>query len=391
MPGNAGIQRHATCLPEQDVLEVVQEKKIDFVVIGPEKPLVEGLVDRLTAKGILSFGPSAAAAQLEGSKRFMKHLCQRYTIPSATFQCFHEARLARIYVQEKGVPIVIKADGLAGGKGVTVAHTLEQADGAIQQAMDDKRFGSAGETLVIEEYVKGEEVSFFALVDGENILPLTSAQDHKAAYDDDLGPNTGGMGAYSPTPFLSLEQEQQVMTHIVRPIVQAMANENCMFKGVLYAGLMICDGQPYVLEFNVRFGDPECQVLLLRLRSDLLPALLATCDGTLDALDVRWKSQSSLGVVLASQGYPGDVVKGSVIRGLQRLEEQEDVLVFHAATRHTDHGWTADGGRLLTVTALGDTLLQAQQRVYGALARMDYPEGFYRRDIGSRALVRYQL
>lgn len=388
MPGNGGIQRHATCLPQQDVLDVVKEKRIDFVVIGPEQPLVEGLVDRLTAKGILSFGHTASAARLEGSKRFMKELCERYRIPTAKFRCFDDRDEARAYVREEGVPIVIKADGLASGKGVTVARTLEEADVAIHQAMYDKRFGRAGEVVVIEEYLEGEEVSFFALVDGEDVLALTSAQDHKAAYDGDLGPNTGGMGAYSPTPFLSSVQEQQVMARIIRPTVQAMVRENCALRGVLYAGLMVCGGEVYVLEFNVRFGDPECQVLLLRLRSDLLPALLATSGGTLDVFDLRWSSQSSLGVVLASQGYPGDVVRGSVIRGLEHVEDEEDVCIFHAATRRTEQGWVADGGRVLTVTALGDTLLQAQQRAYSVVSQIDWPGGFYRRDIGWRALRR---
>ncbi len=392
-PGNAGIARQADCVPigAEDIDGLVafaRDQAIDYVVVGPEAPLVAGLADRLAAAGIKAFGPSAEAAALEGSKGFTKDLCAKYGIPTAAYGRFTDAEAAKAYLREQSVPLVVKADGLAAGKGVTVAQNLAEAEAAVEAALLDQTFGAAGAELVIEECLQGEEASFFALVDGETALPLASAQDHKQVGDGDTGPNTGGMGAYSPAPIMTAEMERRVLDEIIRPTVLAMREEGRPYKGVLYAGLMITADGPQLLEYNVRFGDPECQVLMVRLKSDLLPALVATTDGMLGAFDLRWHDEAALVVVMAAKGYPGSYDKGSEIRGLPDEEQDEQVVVFHAGTKAGDSaGLLANGGRVLGVTARGATVAEAQARAYAAVDRIDWPEGFCRRDIGWRAVA----
>ena len=397
-PGNAGVSAVAQCLPIaaddlDGLVRFATEQNIGLVVVGPEAPLVAGLVDRLTAAGIKAFGPSAKAAALEGSKGFMKDLCARHGVPSAGYRRFTDAQAARDYVQERGAPIVVKADGLAAGKGVTVARSVAEAWSAIDDASVLNRFGAAGGEVVIEDFLDGEEVSFFALVDGQTALPLVSAQDHKAAYDGDQGPNTGGMGAYSPAPVLTAALERRVMAEIIDPTVRAMAAEGIPFQGVLFAGLMIIASpegpRPLLLEYNVRFGDPECQTLMARLDCDLLPALLAAAEGRLDGVSLRWRNDAALCVVMAARGYPGEIEKGSEIRNLAAAGAIDGVTVFHAATRDSgDGGILANGGRVLGVTAYGQTVAAAQRRAYQAVAAIDWPGGFCRRDIGWRAVAR---
>ncbi|MBV8165965.1 MAG: phosphoribosylamine--glycine ligase [Alphaproteobacteria bacterium] len=392
-PGNAGIAAEAECVPigQTDIDQLVafaRDQKIDFVVVGPEQPLVLGLVDALDAAGISSFGPNKAAAVLEGSKGFVKDLCARENIPTAAYQRFTDSAAALAYVRQQGAPIVIKADGLAAGKGVTVAATLAEAEAAVRAALDDDRFGEAGAEVVVEECLVGEEVSFFVLVDGAHTLPLASAQDHKRAHDGDTGPNTGGMGAYSPAPILTPALEHDVMTRIIAPTVRAMATAGTPFKGVLYAGLMLTAQGPKLIEYNVRFGDPECQVMMLRLKSDLLPALLAVRDGALKNFDLRWHDDPALTVVMAARGYPDSYQKGSTIGGLAEAGAVEGVTVFHAGTKRRGDAVVADGGRVLNVTAIGRDVAQARTRAYDAIARLDWPEGFCRTDIAWRALAR---
>ena len=392
-PGNAGIAREATCVPigAEDLdalLAFAREEAIDVVVVGPEAPLVLGLADRLAEAGIKVFGPSAAAAALEGSKAFMKDLCAKYGIPTAAYRRFTDAAAAKAYLRERGAPIVVKADGLAAGKGVTVAATLAEAERAVDAALVAGAFGRAGAEVVIEERLEGEEASVFALVDGKTVLPLASAQDHKQVGDGDTGPNTGGMGAYSPAPIMTEAMAGRVMDEILRPTVRAMREEGRPYKGVLYGGLMITAEGPKLLEYNVRFGDPECQVLMARLKSDLLPALIATSDGVLGSFDLRWHEEAALVVVLAAKGYPGAYEKGSVIRGVEAAERDDKVVVFHAGTKRGEDGaLLANGGRVLGVTALGATVAEAQRRAYAAVDRIDWPEGFCRRDIGWRAVT----
>jgi phosphoribosylamine---glycine ligase len=394
-PGNAGIAEEAECVPiaaddVEGLVAFARKEAIDYVVVGPEAPLVLGLVDRLAAAGIKAFGPSAAAAQLEGSKGFTKDLCARHGIPTAAYARFTEAEAARAYVREQGAPIVVKADGLAAGKGVTVAMTEDEALAAIDEAMAGGAFGAAGAELVIEAYLEGEEASFFALVDGETALPLVTAQDHKRVFDGDQGPNTGGMGAYSPAPVMTPELIEQTMARIVRPTVAAMKAEGMPYKGVLFAGLMLTEEGPQLIEYNVRFGDPECQVVLMRLMSDLLPALIASTDGVLASFDLRWYAEAALTVVMAAKGYPGAYQKGSVIRGLELAGgNTDDVKIFHAGTKPGPDGEIlANGGRVLNVTAMAPTIKEAQALAYAAVDKVDWPEGFCRRDIGWRAIAR---
>jgi len=391
-PGNAGIAEVAECLPvgAEDIDGMVaqaRDKAIDYVVVGPEAPLVAGLVDRLSDAGIPAFGPSAAAARLEASKGFLKDLCAAYGIPTADYGRFVDAASAKRFVRETGAPIVVKADGLAAGKGVTVAASVAEAEAAIDEIMVQRSYGEAGASLVIEECLEGEEVSFFALVDGETALPLISAQDHKRAGEGETGPNTGGMGAYSPAPALSETLAAEVMETIIRPTVRAMAEQKHPYRGVLYAGLMMTGDGPKLLEYNVRFGDPECQVLMVRMVSDLLPALIATTDGVLDSVDLRWAPEPAITVVMAAQGYPGAYAKGDEIRGLDAAAATEGVTLFHAGTKADAEGRIlANGGRVLNVTAQAPSLAEARARAYAAIDKIDWPGGFCRRDIAWRAL-----
>ncbi len=395
-PGNAGIAAEAECVPigAEDVpalVDFAKSEAIDFVVVGPEAPLCAGLVDRLTEAGIKAFGPSAAAAQLEGSKGFMKDLCAKYDIPTAAYGRFSDAEAAKVYIREQGAPIVVKADGLAAGKGVTVAQTLDEALAAVDDALLDGRFGAAGAEVVVEAFLAGEEVSVFAICDGNTALVLASAQDHKAVYDGDKGPNTGGMGAYSPAPVMDDDLAARVEAEFIKPTIAAMAAEGCPYQGVLFAGLMVDEKGPKLLEYNVRFGDPECQVLMTRLMSDVLPALIAAADGVLDTFDLRWyDDEVALTVVMASEGYPGDYEKGTEIKGIDTaMAADENVMVFHAGTGRDETGkLLATGGRVLNVTARGATVKDAQTRAYAAIERIDWPKGFCRRDIGWRAVAR---
>ena len=392
-PGNAGIAEVAECvaISGEDVAGLVafaKDKAIDLVIVGPEAPLVLGLVDALETEGIKAFGPSAAAAELEGSKAFMKDLFAKYNIPTAAYGRFTDYEEAVAYVRDQGAPIVVKASGLAAGKGVILAQTEDEAINALDQMMNNKSFGDAGDEVVVEKFLEGEEVSFFALVDGETALPLISAQDHKAAYDGDKGPNTGGMGAYSPAPVVTPELAQEIMDTIIQPTIDGMVAEGCSYKGVLFAGLMIKDGKPKTLEFNVRFGDPECQVLMARLQSDLVEALEAAATGTLSEIELTWREEAALVVVMAAKGYPGAYEKGSEIKNLDHANVLEGVTVFHAGTKDEDGKILAVGGRVLGVTALGSDVEQAQSRAYKAVDAIDWDEGFCRRDIGWRAITR---
>ena len=389
-PGNAGIEKLATCIPldvadHQAVVHFCREKDIGLVVIGPEAPLVAGLADDLEASGLKVFGPSNAAAQLEGSKGFTKDLCAAHGIPTASYARFKNAREARAHLQSQSLPVVIKADGLAAGKGVMIATNAAEGLQAIEACFSGA-FGAAGAEVVIEEFLTGEEASFFALVDGKTALPLATAQDHKRAFDGDQGPNTGGMGAYSPAPIMTPELCARVMEEIVRPTVTAMAAAGTPFKGVLYAGLMIEDGAPKLIEYNVRFGDPEAQALMLRLESDLLPALVAVADGNLAALKLDWSDEPALCVVMATKGYPGPYEKGSEIKGLDAAGGDSAVEIFHAGTRRDGTRIIADGGRVLGVTARGKDVGEARDRAYKAVDKIDWPGGFCRRDIAWRAL-----
>ncbi|KAL0387238.1 UNVERIFIED_CONTAM: Phosphoribosylamine--glycine ligase, chloroplastic [Sesamum radiatum] len=397
-PGNAGISSSgdATCIEDLDisnsssVIDFCRKWGIGMVVVGPEAPLVAGLSNDLVRAGILTFGPSSEAAALEGSKDFMKRLCYKYDIPTAKYQTFTDALAAKAYIAEQGAPIVVKADGLAAGKGVIVAMTLEEAYEAVDSMLVKNVFGSAGCRVIIEEYLEGEEASFFALVDGENAIPLESAQDHKRVGDGDTGPNTGGMGAYSPAPILTKELQSVVMNSIILPTVKGMAAEGCKFVGVLYAGLMIerKSGLPKLIEYNVRFGDPECQVLMVRLESDLAQVLLAACKGELSGVSLDWSPGSAMVVVMASNGYPGSYKKGTVIQNLEEAEQvAPTVKVFHAGTAlDSDGNYIATGGRVLGITATGVDLEEARDRAYLAVEQINWPGGFYRRDIGWRAL-----
>ena len=391
-PGNAGIAREAELVSldiadHAAVTAFCKVKGIDLVVVGPEAPLVEGIVDALEAAGIKAFGPSKAAARLEGSKAFTKDLCRQNGIPTAAYARFTAAASAKAYVRQMGVPIVVKADGLAAGKGVTVAESVEAAEAAIDTMLGGA-LGTAGTEIVIEECLTGEEVSFFALCDGETAIPLAAAQDHKRAFDGDRGPNTGGMGAYSPAEVMTPDMARRTMREIVTPTLAAMKRAGAPFTGILFAGLMIGTDGPKLIEFNVRFGDPECQVLMLRLMSDLVPAMVAARDGMLKAFDVRWYEEAALAVVMAARGYPGSYAKGSPIEGLDAAATIEGVEIFHAGTRSDGARILANGGRVLAVTARGATVLSARERAYAAVERIRWPQGFCRRDIGWRAVER---
>ena len=389
-PGNAGIAQIAEVadidiLDPGTVVTFCEENAVDFVIVGPEAPLAAGVADATRAAGIATFGPSAAAARLEASKAFTKEICDACGAPTAAYARFTDAPGARAYVTAKGAPQVIKADGLAGGKGVIMGMTLDQA----LQGIDDifgGAFGAAGSEVVIEEFMAGEEASFFILCDGTNALPIGTAQDHKRVGDGDTGPNTGGMGAYSPAPVLTQALQDQVMAQIIRPTIAEMAARGTPYQGVLYAGLMIENGQARLVEYNCRFGDPEAQVLMMRLGAQALDLMLACAEGRLDQAQVNWADDHALTVVMAANGYPGYYAKGIVIKGLERIPETSHEVVFHAGTKLVDGAVTADGGRVLTVTARGNTLAQARARAYGHVATIDWPGGFCRSDIGWRAL-----
>jgi phosphoribosylamine---glycine ligase len=387
-PGNAGIAEEAECVPVaatdiRGLVEFCHRERIEFVVVGPEAPLVLGVVDALEAEGIAAFGPKAAAAMLEGSKAFTKDLCMRAQIPTAAYRRFRDPAAAKAYIATRGTPIVVKADGLAAGKGVIVASDVSEAYEAVDAALVEGRFGAAGAEIVVEDFLAGEEVSFHALVDGNDALPLATAHDYKPVGEGDTGPNTGGMGTCSPTPRLTPALEGAVMERIILPAVRAMRLDGRQFKGVLYAGLMLTEAGPQLLEFNTRFGDPECQVLMVRLMSDLLPALIAAHDGILKSVDLRWHAESALCVVMAGRGYPDEPHRGGEIRGLDAAGTDPKVKIFHAGTRRDDGRLIANGGRVLGVTALGRDLADAHDRAYAAVDRIDWREGFCRRDIGS--------
>lgn len=390
-PGNAGIAQIAECadldvMSGTDVAQFVEENAVDFVVIGPEAPLAAGVADRLRAAGVLVFGPSKAAAELEASKAFTKEICDAASAPTAAYGHFTDAAAAKAYVQAQGVPIVVKADGLAAGKGVIIAETVAQAEAAIED-MFDGSFGDAGAEVVIEEFMTGEEASYFILVDGEDVLPIGTAQDHKRVGDGDIGPNTGGMGAYSPAPVLTDIIAKKAIDEIVRPTMVEMVRRGTPYQGILYAGLMIEDGQPRLVEYNVRFGDPECQVLMMRLGGQVLDLLLAASEGRLSEVQPNWADDHAITVVLAATGYPNAYEKGTVIEGLDALSQDSMNMVFHAGTAQHDGKIVANGGRVLNVTARGDSLVEAQTRAYAMVDQIDWPEGFCRRDIGWRALV----
>ncbi|WP_417816369.1 phosphoribosylamine--glycine ligase [Thalassospira alkalitolerans] len=395
-PGNAGIADSAQCVAIADsdidgLVTFATDNGVDLVVVGPEAPLVAGLVDALDAAGIKSFGCSKAAAQLEGSKGFMKDMVAKFGVPSAAYGRFTNPEDARAFVKKQGAPIVVKTDGLAAGKGVTICQTVDEAFAAIDECMLDGKFGAAGAELVIEEFMTGEEASFFAICDGENVIPLVAAQDHKAVGEGDTGPNTGGMGAYSPAPVFTQSVEAKVMEQIIVPTVKGMANEGHPFKGVLFAGLMIDNaGNPKLIEYNIRFGDPECQVLMTRLKSDVLDILDGAATGTLDRVKPEWHDETAMIVVMAAKGYPGSYQKGTEIKNVADADAMDKVKVLHAGTKMDGDKLTATGGRVLGVTARGTSVTDAQKRAYAAVDTINWPDGFCRRDIGWRAVAREQ-
>jgi phosphoribosylamine--glycine ligase len=392
-PGNPGLAELGRCVAikvdeVRELAALAAREQVGLVVIGPEAAAVAGLADALKTLGIPCFGPSQAAAELEGSKAFMKDFCQRHGVPTADYKVFDDAIRAKAYLADREPPFVIKADGLAAGKGVIIAETRREADAAIDEVLFLRKFGTAGQRIVIEDFLPGEEASFFALCDGDTAIPLIAAQDHKRAYDGDKGPNTGGMGAYSPAPIFTDAVRDSTMQEIILPTLAGMKAEGRPFVGVLFAGLMITPAGPKLIEFNVRFGDPECQVLMRRLKSDFAPVLLAAAKGELaSAPPLEWDAKPAVTVVYAAQGYPDEPLKGSIIRGVPEANTLADVVVFHAGTREDEDGTLrADGGRVLSVTAAGDDLKAAIARAYAAVERIDWPGGFCRSDIGWRAL-----
>ena len=391
-PGNAGIAADAECVSlditdHPAVIDFCRRNAVDFVVVGPDAPIAAGMVDDLNAAGFKAFGPTKAAGRLESSKNFTKALCRANNIPTAAYAHFKDADAARAYIRNQGAPIVVKADGLAAGKGVVVAMTEDEALAAVDM-MFGGGFGASGAEVVVEEFMKGEEASFFALCDGEHALALATAQDHKRAFDGDNGPNTGGMGAYSPAPVLTEAICARVMEEMIKPTIRALKEMGCPYKGVLYAGVMVTKDGPKLVEYNARFGDPECQVQMLRMMSDIVPALIASADGQLKNFSLRWYDDVALTVIMATKGYPGDYGKGSAIDGLDEAAKVEGVEIFHAGTAMKDGRIVANGGRVLNVCALGKTVTEAQTRAYQAVDRIKWPEGFCRRDIGWQAIKR---
>ena len=389
-PGNAGISKVAQCIDlnienSSDVLKFCLDKRIQFVIIGPEAPLAMGIADDLRANNILTFGPSASAAKLESSKAFTKGVCDSCNAPTAKYARFTELELAIEYVHEQGAPIVVKADGLAGGKGVIVAMTLDEAINGLKDIFSGA-FGKAGAEVVVEEFMEGEEASFFILSDGKNILPIGTAQDHKRVFDGDTGPNTGGMGAYSPAPIMTKDVTSKAISQIIQPTIDEMAKRGIPYQGVLYAGFMIKDGEPKLVEYNVRFGDPECQVLMMRLGAQALDAMLACAKGELNNYELNWADDHALTIVYAAKGYPGTYEKGSNILGLDTISESTNIQVFHAGTKEEENNIIATGGRVLNITARGSSLKEAHRLAYETIEKIQWENGFYRNDIGWRAL-----
>ena len=394
MPGNGGISKIAENVSvspsiHDDVIAFCKDNNIEFVMVGPEAPLVEGLVDSLESANILVFGPSKVAAQLEGSKDFTKKACDNYNIPTAAYQTFTDAGLAKKYVEEQGSPIVVKADGLAAGKGVILAQNNEEAFAAIDDMLINNQFGDAGSAVVIEEFLEGEEISVFAICDGNTALYFGSAQDHKAVGEGDTGPNTGGMGTYSPAPVMNPALQQEIMEKAIIPTIEGMKKDKMPYKGVLFAGFMVTAQGPKLLEFNVRFGDPETQVLMARLDEDLLPILISAAKGQLQEQSIKLKDKTALCVVMAANGYPGSYKKGTAINNLEELENLDDLVIFHAGTKIDENEQLlANGGRVLGVTALGSSVTETQSKAYNAVDKIDWEDGFCRRDIGWRAIKR---
>jgi len=390
-PGNAGISEQATVVPIKandlkGLLEFALREKIDFTVVGPEDPLTQGIVDLFESKGLLIFGANKKAAEIEGSKAFAKEMMKKYHIPTAFYEIFDDRNEAIKYIRKQGAPIVVKADGLAAGKGVIVCKTIEEAIQSVDRIMVEKLFGEAGNRVVVEEYLIGEEASYIAFTDGKAILPMASSQDHKPIFDGDQGPNTGGMGAYSPAPVVTDEVNEKIIEKVLRPIIYGMGEEGRTYKGVLYAGLMIHEGHPKVLEFNARFGDPETQPVLMRMKGDIVPVLEACMKGTLSQHRIEWDRRSSVCVVMASKGYPGDYEKGKVIKGLEEVSRMEGVFVFHAGTALKGDQVLTNGGRVLGVTGLGEDIPRAIERAYQGVKEISWDGVHYRTDIGQKAL-----
>ncbi len=388
-PGNAGISDLAECvkIKAKDTKKIIafcKKRKIDLVIVGPEDPLANGLIDNLESKRIRAFGPVAAAAKLEGSKGFMKDFCKKYKIPTAKYQRFNNTEKAVKGIDNYSFPVVIKTDGLASGKGVIIAKTPREASAAIRSMIDKGKFGNAGKEIIIEEFMRGEEASFFVMSDGKNIIPLASAQDHKRIGEGETGPNTGGMGAYSPAPIIDEPLTQKILNRIIWPTINGMQKEGSPYVGILYAGLMIKNNQPKLVEFNVRFGDPECQAILLRLKSDLLTAIIAATDKGLKNFDLRWSEDSSFCVVMAAKGYPKKYREGAKITGIAKLNNKKDIMVFHSGTKKEKQDTVTNGGRVLSVAALGKDLMTAKKKTYQAIKNIKWKDMYYRRDIGWR-------
>jgi len=390
-PGNAGISKLAQCVnidadSIEELVDFVQKEKIDLTVVGPELPLSRGIVNEFNKQNLRIFGPSKEAAEIESSKVFSKYLLKKYNIPTANYQVFQNSEKALDYIQQQTFPLVIKADGLAAGKGVFIVENLAEARDALNALMDEKQFGEAGQQVIIEEFLEGEEVSILAFCDGKTVIPMVSSQDHKKIFDNDQGPNTGGMGAYSPVPFYPDELEKRVLEKILKPTVKGLRSEGKEYKGVLYAGLILTKECPKVLEFNARFGDPETQVLLPRLKTDLIDILNAVIEETLHKINIEWEDNAAVCVVLASGGYPGKYQKGKVISGFERLEKMEDIIVFHAGSKLQDNKVITSGGRVLGITAWDDTISKAKEKAYEGVEKIYFEDIYYRKDIASKAL-----
>ena len=390
-PGNAGISKLAQCInidadSIEKLVDFAQEEKIDLTVVGPELPLSKGIVNEFNGKGLRIFGPSKEATEIESSKVFSKYLMKKYNIPTANYEVFQNSEKAFDYIKQQTFPLVIKADGLAAGKGVFIVRNLVQAGDALDALMNEKKFGEAGRQVVIEEFLEGEEVSILAFCDGKTVVPMVSSQDHKKIFDNDQGPNTGGMGAYSPVPFYRDEFEKRVLEEILKPTVKGLRCEGREYKGVLYAGLILTKEAPKVLEFNARFGDPETQVILPRLKTDLIDILNAVIEETLHEINIEWEDNAAVCVVVASGGYPGKYQKGKVISGLERLEKMKDIIVFHAGTKLQDDKVVTSGGRVLGITAWDKTISKAKERAYKGVKEIYFEDMYYRKDIAAKVI-----